>query len=89
MTPELLTIAEACARLRVSKSSMYTLIDSGEIRGYRVGPRAKLRRVDAESLEDFLRSRETRKVSSRPPARLDLGKHALAALDAFAREFPN
>ncbi len=86
---KLLTISEACEILRVSRTSMYALIDSEQVRGYRVGPLGKVRRVDAESLDAFLRARETRKVSSRPAPRLDLVKYDLASMEAFSRRFPN
>lgn len=52
----LLTLPEAAARLRISRSSLYRLFDRGEIKSVRVGARrlVSLRTLEAyiERLED-------------------------------------
>lgn len=49
------TVPDACARLGVSRTTLYELIGSGEIRSFKVGartliPEAELRRFVAEKM---------------------------------------
>ena len=57
-TQTLLTVAEVAERLRCSLSGAYNHITTGRLKAYRVGSK-KGYRVDEESLQAFLRARET------------------------------
>lgn len=50
--PELLTVAEAGSLLRVSRSTIYQLMDAGQLTYVRIGTRC--RRVPKEALVDLL-----------------------------------
>ncbi|PPJ23149.1 hypothetical protein C5E45_29375 [Nocardia nova] len=50
---DLLTLAEACSRLRLSKWSVYKLMHNGELRTVKVGSR---RFVPAREVERFLKT---------------------------------
>jgi len=47
------TLQEACEYLRIKRNTFYTLLDSGKIKGFRIG---RLRRFSSEELESFVRS---------------------------------
>ena len=47
----LLTVPEAAQRLRISRSLMYELISSGDIKSIHVG---RLRRVPTQALADYV-----------------------------------
>lgn len=53
--PELLTVAEAIARLRISRGTFYKLLTDGELRSIHVNRR---RLVPATAIADYIRSRE-------------------------------
>jgi excisionase family DNA binding protein len=48
---ELLTIREACDRLKLSRASLYRLIQSGQLPSVRIG---RSRRVVSEDLDRFI-----------------------------------
>jgi len=52
MTPELLTVDEAMAALKVSRWTLYNLIRSGELRSVIVGTRC--RRIPRGALEEYI-----------------------------------
>jgi excisionase family DNA binding protein len=54
MTPELFTITDFVNHFRVSRSSLYRLIASGDIQARKVGRRTMIARVDAERWIDSL-----------------------------------
>jgi excisionase family DNA binding protein len=49
--PVLLTVEEAAERLRISRTSMYRLVSTGEVETVTVG---RLRRVPAECLIEYV-----------------------------------
>ena len=53
-TSDLLTVAEAARRLRISRPSAYRLVASGALRGVRVGPLDAIR-VPEGALAEVLR----------------------------------
>lgn len=62
MTParhsaQLLTVDEACARLRVSRWSLYNLIRSGELPSFTIG---RSRRISEDALATFISDRSER-----------------------------
>ena len=50
------TLQEACKLLRIGRNTMYSLLDSGKLKGFRIG---KLRRFTSEELESFIRSEQS------------------------------
>lgn len=60
---ELLTVAEVAAMLRVSKMTIYRLVDSGALQSMRVGRSVRLPR---SSVDSYLRS--AREANVRPDA---------------------
>jgi excisionase family DNA binding protein len=54
---ELLTIREACARLKLSRASMYRLIARGELPTVRIG---RARRIVLEDLDRFITTLRSR-----------------------------
>ena len=67
----MLTVKQVKDRLNLSRSSVYALIDSGELKSYRLGAGRGAIRVSEKQLEDFLRSRESGGASV-PPVPLKL-----------------
>jgi excisionase family DNA binding protein len=57
---ELLTIREACARLKLSRASMYRLIARGELPTVRIG---RARRIILEDLDNFVSAHRSRSGS--------------------------
>lgn len=55
--PVLLTVVEACLRLRMSKSSVYREIDAGELRAHRLGPGKGVVRISEEAIDEYLTAR--------------------------------
>lgn len=55
----MMTCKEVKERLKVSLSTVYALIDSGELKSYRLGAGRRAIRVSEKQLEDFLQSRES------------------------------
>ena len=53
----LLRVREVCEALSISRSSAYELIQSGELRGVRVGPEGGAIRVPESELDRFLKKR--------------------------------
>lgn len=49
------TLQEACEYLRIGRNSIYALIDSGKLKGFKIG---KLRRFTSEELEGFVRAQQ-------------------------------
>lgn len=49
----LLTVNEACGRLRISRPTMYQLLNSGRIASIRIG---RARRIAVRALEEFVES---------------------------------
>ena len=47
------TLQEACEYLRINRNSMYTLLNSGKIKGFRIG---KLRRFTQKELDGLINS---------------------------------
>lgn len=70
---QLLTVTEVAARLRISLSSAYDLIQRGAIPCHRVGPRGGAIRVNSDDLESYLLRcrqeihRDNRVAQQRPP----------------------
>jgi excisionase family DNA binding protein len=64
---ELLTIREACDRLKLSRASLYRLIQRGELPTVRIG---RSRRVVSEDLDRFITT-----LRSRSNFSLEEGKH--------------
>jgi excisionase family DNA binding protein len=56
---ELLTIREACARLKLSRASMYRLIARGELPTVRIGRSRRVIREDLDRFITTLRSRSS------------------------------
>ncbi len=54
MTVKLLTVAEVSAMLRVGESTVYALLGSGKIAGFRIGPRAGGIRIDEQDVLAYL-----------------------------------
>ena len=52
LIPELMTVNEVAAALRLSRSRVYELINTRELRAYRLGGRI---RIPAEAVRTFLR----------------------------------
>lgn len=52
---QLFTIAEAADRLRLGKTTLYALLQSGELRSITIG---KARRIPASAIAQFLSERE-------------------------------
>lgn len=76
----LLTIPEAAARLRISRSSMYRLFDTGEIRWVRV---CASRRVSTAELDRFIAEHTEGTPKSKASARvLPLPEHLAIAFKA-------
>ncbi|BBF92126.1 helix-turn-helix domain-containing protein [Blastochloris tepida] len=73
-----LTVPEAAAYLRVSRSSVYNLFERGDLRPIKVGGRTLIRKADVDALLD----REAR--TSGPWARSNRGEAARAARTASA-----
>jgi excisionase family DNA binding protein len=55
-TPELLSVPEACDALRISKWSLYQLINSRRLRTVSIGTRRLVAREDLRDLLDRLRA---------------------------------
>ena len=55
--PVLLTVVEACLRLRLSKSSVYREIDAGELRAHRLGPGKGAVRISEDAIDEYLTAR--------------------------------
>lgn len=52
--PALLTIAEACARLRISRATFYREVERGRIRTVPIG-RGRSRRVTPKAIAEYVR----------------------------------
>jgi len=72
MTP-LLTIAEVAEWLRVSRTTVYQLVDSGVLVAHRIGAGRGALRVSEDDLEDYLarvrQEKPTAASAPKPPAR--------------------
>ena len=63
----MLTVAEVASRLRVSCSTVYSLIEAGHLRCYRIGLKRGTIRVTEDQLKVFLTSVEVTPTSSSAP----------------------
>lgn len=54
MTSQLLTPREACSALRTSRTTLYHLMDSGQLASLKIG---KSRRIPADAVARFIRER--------------------------------
>ena len=50
-TASLLTVAGVCERLNISRSVAYSLLNTGELRSFRIG---RLRRISPQAVEDYV-----------------------------------
>lgn len=70
--PMLMTVAEVAARLQVSPSSVYLLIERGLLSHHRIGARRGAIRITEENLAHYLEScREETKGKSTTPVMSD------------------
>jgi excisionase family DNA binding protein len=53
-SPELLTIGQFCERYYVSRSTVYRLFASGDLRRVVIGRAVRIKRIDAEEWFDTL-----------------------------------
>lgn len=58
VSPQLLTINEACARLRIGRTKLYELVHAGELRPTVLGPRQQ--RFSEREIERYI-DRKTQK----------------------------
>jgi excisionase family DNA binding protein len=56
--PLLLDVEQAMAALGISRGTIYHLINSGEIRSLKVGPRR--RKISRSALDDYIAKQESR-----------------------------
>jgi excisionase family DNA binding protein len=63
---DLLTVDEACRKLRIGRSTIYELCAAGEIRHVKIG---RLKRFRQEALDEFIASHEVGASPSPPPAK--------------------
>lgn len=68
MAKTLLTVQEAAVRLKVSKSSVYALIDSGQLACHRIGMRRGTIRVSEQDLDAFLEACHVGVLEQQPSA---------------------
>jgi excisionase family DNA binding protein len=47
--PEWLTVKQACRRLKVSRNTLFRMIDQGEVPAYRIGWMIRLRVAEVEA----------------------------------------
>jgi excisionase family DNA binding protein len=63
---DLLSVEEACKKLRIGRSTIYELCAAGEIRHVKIGRRKLFRR---SALHDFIVAHEVGAAPSPPPAK--------------------
>ena len=51
---DILTVEEACEALRIGRNTLYDLLHSGQLKGYRNG---RVWRIPRESMIEFIRTR--------------------------------
>jgi excisionase family DNA binding protein len=50
-----LTVKEACSYLKIGRNTLYNLMDTGKLKGFKIG---KLRRFTQDELEAFVKSQQ-------------------------------